>query len=81
MHSLSKLNTAIYTLSSLYLFVSRCYKDRYWCMPTDLTYDALMKTGIIYAVDEGMYDLADQFIPEQLVKKTDLMAAIARSLI
>ena len=50
--------------------------------PTDvLTYDALMKTGIIYAADEGVYDLADQFIPEQLDKKTDLMAAIARSLI
>ena len=50
--------------------------------PTDdLTYDALMKTGIIYAVDEDMYDLADQFIPEQLDKKTDLMASVARSLI
>ena len=50
--------------------------------PTDdLTYDELMKTGIIYAVDEGMYDLGYEFISEQLDKKTDLIASVAQSLI
>ena len=47
----------------------------------DLTYDELMRTGAIYAVDEGMYDLGYLFIEELPDKDSDLISAVARSLI
>ena len=49
--------------------------------PTDdLTYDELMRTGAIYSVDEGMYDLGRDFLRELPDKDTDLIMAMAYSL-
>ena len=49
--------------------------------PTDdLTYDELMRTGAIYSVDEGMYDLGRDFLRELPDKDTDLIMAMEASL-